>query len=96
MATETTDYAALTPWAVMNAMVLYWYNVRHTDKAEALFEGADPAYLGEKSMQMDRKGLDGFWGDLDYAHQCKLVSLARARYMGESVRREQLNAQFEG
>lgn len=70
-------------WLVVQCLMLYWYNVSHTDKAFALFPAAIERYLLEKIDQMASKGLDGFWGILDHAKQMKLIELACIRYKGE-------------
>ena len=78
-------------WVVVNCLIMYWYNVRFSEIAEALFPASAQSYLDEKAKQMRDEGLDGFWGSLDYEHQMKLVSLARDKYWTESEKRSELN-----
>lgn len=86
----------INPMVLFRALNLWDYNVEAVDKFAAVY-GARPdgdPYKGEKVMSIATRTLAGWSGDLDYAHQQKLVQAALDRYGEEAERWVASNENF--
>lgn len=72
-------------WVTVQALMLYWYNVRMSEIIAHLFPSGVQTYLDDKANQAQRQGLVEFWGNLDFDHQNRLLEAALARYSGEAT-----------
>jgi hypothetical protein len=76
-------------WKIVNAVVLYWYNVDPETIARKLFPEANEDYIAER-VGMYPMGFIAFWGTLDARHQDRFISLALERYGDEIENRFKL------
>jgi len=76
------QYRDLEPGDIVNAVVLYFYNVDPGKQLEALFSGANEAYL-ENWLVTYHAGFTEFWGRLDSEKKDQYVEAALTKYADE-------------
>ena len=74
-----------SPKVVVDAVVLYFYNVSPARQIAALFGDVHPSYA-EEWVRRYRAGFTTWWGALDTPNREKYVRLALERYGPEAIK----------